>query len=465
LTQAEDEPVDEPQAAKWTKVDTSVLDAAALADADNEDSNEGDDGDEMPVDQAPFVLLADPLAAAPASLAPPDPPEPLPTFGYYICASDEVVIAASNVISLPRSDPLNSFFQDLHDGFLAFETIPDATGVKLLNKADFADEVGDWFVRGFGADVVTAKRLGIDFLSALSIGFSKPLPMMFSTEAIKLSFDWDASKPLPPCGYITSQKSMIFGLDPKTLPTPTTQLSLGGILEFLDLPGDHLLALNVTAGLILDTSTVPANRNAIWFSPWNNYETVLRLQFKLADEGALTSFITNNISSKIQIVTPRVIVRKRMSWFHNSDGFECIPDPQIIFSVSIKRDNGSHIDTILTFDMGIVTLTMRPNGTLVDFLDWMADLAGADKAEVGTINQWVGKVSSHLPTVLELRIQANSFGLQAFYVVMELEVELGKADGQSENVVFLVSESQPGFLSDVYECLDHLSLERSSTTS
>jgi hypothetical protein len=58
---------------------------------------------------------------------------------------------------------------------------------------------------------------------------------------------------------------------------------------------------------------------------------------------------------------------------------------------------------------------------------------------VTSISKWVSSISKKLPKVLELKIQATAAGLQAFFVVMELEIEFGKRDGQSENAAFLVS--------------------------
>jgi hypothetical protein len=414
------------------KVDKKVQ-AKMAKIASNKD--EGDDDDMGP---SAFGRLADAMVT-PLPPLPQPGPDRLPPTGYFICASDKAVISDINVLSLKSDDLLDRFFQDLHFGLMAFEDVPNANGVKLLSKTDFTDELCNWFVKALGAHSVTAKRIEGASLSALSIEFSVPFQMSFSTEAMYTALHWKLPL-LPPCSYLVSQGSMIFGL----AAAPGANPSLGGVLNFLGLPGDHLLALDTEAKLVLDTA--PASRNAIWFTPWDNYETVLRLQFTLVDESILTSFI-KTISPKLNFSKPKVIVRRRLTWFRNSGGFEYMIDPQIIFAVSVTRTGGSAIETIFTFERGVVTIIMRPSdGILLDFLGWMADLAGADSGEVKQIDNWVNRVSKKLPKVLELKIQATAAGLQAFFVVMELEVEFGKRNGQSENAAFLVSGRRCSFL-------------------
>jgi hypothetical protein len=192
----------------------------------------------------------------------------------------------------------------------------------------------------------------------LSIEFSAPFQTSFSTEAMYSALHWELPLLLP-CGYHVSQGSMIFGL----AAVPAANLSLSSMLDFLCLPKNHLLALDTEAKLVLDTA--PASRNAIWFTPWDNCETVLRLQI----------------------------------------------DPHIIFAVPVTRAGGSPIETIFTFEMDVMTIIMRPSdGTLLEFFGWMADLAGADSKEVREIDDWVRSVSKKLPKVLELQIQATAAG-------------------------------------------------------
>jgi hypothetical protein len=154
----------------------------------------------------------------------------------------------------------------------------------------------------------------------------------------------------------------------------------------------------------------------------------------------------------------KVIARRRVTRSIAQNGFNSFEDPQLMVTVTASPPDLTPLDAVFIFEFNLITLVIEPkDGTLEEVLGWLAYLTpGVSQDEVKAVKTWVDKISSHLPTIREMRLAINNGGLVMFYLDLEIDVDFGKSlDGSGKAAFFVRLNTPPSFYFSLF-CLPYL---------
>jgi hypothetical protein len=374
-------------------------------------------------------------------------PTALPNDGYFICASTAVVAASTNNALILGGNEvgaraaLDQFLDGLFSGVLALSTVPDTVGKPLLDDtSDFPDDLFLWFNAVLSANTILVRGVSNSPtpVTAFEIRITSPWELQFTTEAFLAD---PPMTPLPdmPFGFLALTSVLYLGLDLSSVNTTLQTTDLGSVLTFIGMDEVLLQALGSAIPLNLDRTS--GSRNAMWFTTDPQYQSIMRLQFTLADETSFRSFI-NSISSGLTITNLKLIVRNRISQIAFVDGFEARHTPQLIVTLTVNPQGLTPMDAVFVFEFNVITLVIKPkDGSLEEMLGWLAFLTpGANADDVKSVKDWVATVSPKgTVTIREMRLAIGDSAIQSFYLDLEVDVDFGKSPDGSGKVAFFVS--------------------------
>jgi hypothetical protein len=374
-------------------------------------------------------------------------PTAMPADGYFICASSTVVVAATNTLVLSSTDAgakaaLDQFLDGLQSGVLSLTAAPDSTGKPVQDQSsDFPDDLFLWFSAVLNTSTIIVSGIpgSVTPVTGFEVRITKPWNMQFTTDAFT---NQPPFSPLPDMffGFYPSTLLLYLGLDLASTNTTLKDTTLAEVLEFISMDAGILQTLS--GGLPLTLDEAATSRNTMWFGSSPDYNSIIRLQFRLSDKSNMFTDFMNSLSSKMNFSNLRLIVRKNITRLEREDGYEARQNPGLMVTLTMTPpDDLAAMDAVLIFEYKVITLVVEPsNGSLEQMLGWLAFLTpGTNADDVKKVKDWIALVSDNLPRIREMRIAIGNNQIQSFFLDLELDVDFGKSADSTGKVAFFVS--------------------------
>ncbi|KAF3288811.1 hypothetical protein TWF970_005865 [Orbilia oligospora] len=314
------------------------------------------------------------------------------------------------VVRLPAAHPMFDFMEEMAWRLLIVDQKPVSGKDIPISEAD---EVAKWFAtvhgnkalplsirfetwpppnavstsdRDITLDATTIPVLSFDFL----IGENKI--MMDTTSAAGVLDGLDKSV-LQDMTDIYAM--LIFGLNPAT---PSFEVSLTDVAKFFGYSMDDFLLFRILGQMTLkldieSTTATERKRNALWFSPGQNWETVLRLQF-LAETPTINDLLRQHLSdfsiSNAKVIGKTIATRKTE---RSGDVAAC--ESQLTFMLDF--DIGViKLEASLELSETEVLLRLRNNQSpkmgLQDILSWLGKKLGENTLNLNELLQSASEI-------------------------------------------------------------------------
>jgi hypothetical protein len=361
---------------------------------------------------------------------------------------------------LQEGTGIDNFVSMLIDEVLILQSAPTESNLSV--EFDYSsDQLATWmrlfdpkatFMLGF--DNTTDKNItSFDF--HLTTPSKWDLTFSSSPTALLFAFgDEGAKVPVP--GLMPDGNLLYFGLDKSRSKVATATVK--DLFRFVGLPASPPSAIeNWTTSLKPESAA--SKHNAMWLTPSNYYQTIVRLQFTLDDPSvavlqtvisqALKSFTFN----EVDIICKKVLTRAKSGgkYIAVSDG-----EVMIEANCSLKpKERELKITAGIVFYVGGYDLTLRfdDQDALGVILEWLAELAGQDFKFIEALvddekNSPFGK-NIFLRRV-KIGLDASIDGLKVAFRRFSLDIEVKASFGQ--NPVFLLSyhwEKKQGTLQSI----------------
>ncbi|KAM3513554.1 hypothetical protein MY11210_002841 [Beauveria gryllotalpidicola] len=334
---------------------------------------------------------------------------------YYIyCSGTATALGSSSATVLAAASVLDQLVSSLHYKQLVFTAKPTTSSTSFL--AD--DEWNIWFTACFPSASFSATADSDGNIDAFRLSFDFPTAgdntLVFSSAAASISHSFGQSAAtLPAPGMLTDPCILVFGLDTANTTAWTQGASMASLLEYAGLDNAAALVPNATA-----TLDMSAGRNAIWFTPWSSYKTVLRLVFT-AESDALESFL-GDVNSFTNISCSGVsVVLSATHTILECGGVSAMRRATVTMLASCSIDVSTS-DTV-SFEMVLeicqnavgITLVTDASVKLSTILAWLKSVIGLDSDF---------EIDSWLQT--KLGIQDVSIGLRRIFVNLDTESTL-----------------------------------------
>ncbi|KAK6503379.1 hypothetical protein TWF481_008399 [Arthrobotrys musiformis] len=361
--------------------------------------------------------------------------------------------ADASVIRLPAAHPMFDFMEEMAWRLLIIDQKP-VSGKDI--RISEADEVAKWFATVHGntalplsirfetwpppnavgtsdnhitLDATTMPVLSFDFL----IGENKI--MMDTTSAADVVDGLDKSV-LQDMTEIYAM--LIFGLNPAT---PSFRVSLTDVAKFFGYSMDNFLLFRIlgqmTLKLDIESATATEKkRNALWFSPGESWETVLRLQF-FAETPTIDDLLRQHLSD-FKISNAKVIGKTIATRKTERSGEVAHCESQLTFLLDF--DIGAiKFEASLEFSKTEVLLRLRNNKSpkmgLQDILSWLGKKLGENTLNLNELLQSASEILDAskivfrgLDIVLAVGEDGNLTGIDKIGISFQVQVNIGEYD-------------------------------------
>ncbi|KAK6333228.1 hypothetical protein TWF718_011049 [Orbilia javanica] len=361
--------------------------------------------------------------------------------------------ADASVVRLPAAHPMFDFMEQMAWRLLIIDQKP-VSGKDI--RISEADEVAKWFATIHGnkalplsirfetwpppnavgtpdsditLDATTMPVLSFDFL----IGENKI--MMDTTSAAGVLDGLDKSV----LREMTDIYAMlIFGLNPAT---PSFRVPLTDVAKFFGYSMDNFLLFRIlgqmTLKLDIESATATEKkRNALWFSPGERWETVLRLQF-FAETPTIDDLLREHLSdfkiSNAKVIGKTIATRKTE---RSGDVADC--ESQLTFLLDF--DIGAiKLEASLEFSKTEVLLRLRnnklPKMGLQDILSWLGKKLGENTLNLNELLQSASEILDAskvvfrgLDIVLAVGENGKLTGIDKIGISFQVQVNIGEYD-------------------------------------
>ncbi|KAF3909810.1 hypothetical protein ABW21_db0202232 [Orbilia brochopaga] len=360
--------------------------------------------------------------------------------------------AGEPVIRIPEAHPIFNFMEEIESQALIINRKPVSRENIRLSEAD---EVGRWFATIHGnrdlplsikfetwpppnaivrvpdlditLDATTMPILSFDFL----IGDKHKIAMdTASAEGVLDGLDTSILQSM------TKWSSMlIFGLNPDT---PSFDVPLADVAKFFGYSMDKFFVLKILGRMTLklDIETPGANekkRNALWFRPGENWQTVLRLQF-LAETPTIDDLLRKHISdfkiSNARVIGKTVATRKRVS---TGEVANC--ESQLTFLLDFEFDT-LKVEATIEVSGKSILLRLRNNHSaktgIGGILSWLGKKLGENTLNLNELLKSAGEILDEstitfrsLDIVLGVREDGNLTGIDRINLSFQVLVKIG----------------------------------------
>ncbi|KAI0901553.1 hypothetical protein F4806DRAFT_490030 [Annulohypoxylon nitens] len=349
---------------------------------------------------------------------------------------------------------IDNFVSTLINQVMILKTLP--TDSNLIVPFDVSDNLATWMKF---QDPAAEFSLSFDNASDKNIqsfGFhlTKPWGLTFSssTEALLFSFGPNVGLegPRVPIPGVNEDGTMLyFGLDPRYSNIATSTIK--GLFDFAGIRSSPPSVLaNWTVSLEKEGSS--PKRNALWFSPVNYYQSIVRLQFSLdaTNTTQFQEFIAGSLPSfKFEGVD--VICKKVLTSATSGGKLVAVESGEVSIEAHCSiTPKGKE----LKMSAGIsfysrrydLTLMLDSDDALSVILEWLAELAGVDTSFIQPLLDNGGLFGKSLfLRQIKVSLEATEGGketkIASFSLDIEAKTTLGQAKDQPNPVVFLLNYS------------------------
>lgn len=387
------------------------------------------------------------------SLSVPQAAEPKPFVPFYTATEGAgVFFFAKDIPSPPgkyhvvTNDEEKLFISWLHRRVIGLtaEFPADAAG-----SSDFLadDEVLVWMKSAFGTSTtlsVKGKAASIQcFDLSIALTTTSTATLEFSTEAIPLQFDLaeGAATVIPfilGWGVFKQFPIMIFGLKSGY---ETTVGELWKLAGFTTSPPINV-KLQIASSLSDDAKT-HFKRNAVFFSPLEDYKTLLRLQFEVTELDDIKNLFKELFSEKFVFKEADFTLRKTFVHRWSSEGTASVyAQGEILMRAAASIGSLDFSFTFLLSDtVHQAILDFTAGADLWTAVEWMGELFGADLGFKSWLPEDLLKDIKLSRIVLSFQ-PGEKIKLISGCVTFEVDLAFG-AENDGERVVILLSYSWP----------------------
>lgn len=355
---------------------------------------------------------------------PPSPPAPPP--GPFTVYSSVAKQGGTGVVkTLTSGTNIDNFVRQLSTSRLVFPRAPSSSSPETI-PLDPSDITFKWLTLLDPNGTVSAgfHDAATQDIDNFQVHMTAPWDMMFSSAPTFLvtafgsvgSGPLGAASKIPVPGLKDNGNLLYMGLDPTTKSVTT---SVKEIFTFVGLSSPPLSEF-APWGVTLHLSADPEKpiRNALWYSPLNYDQTIVRLQFSLVDPDRTTlqSYIAKALPSlefrSVDFICRRVITGTTTDGEVSASArgevliqTECLLVPkgrdlQIKAGITISQDQYN-----LTFQLDD---QIKGHSALGDILAWLAECVGIQSDDFGfvtdTIMQQDGKSFGDAVTLRQIKM-------------------------------------------------------------
>jgi hypothetical protein len=336
------------------------------------------------------------------------------TDGYYIyCSGTATSLGSSSATVLTAGSVLDQLVSQLHYKQMVFTAKPAAGSTTPTNFLT-NDEWNLYFTACFDSAKFSATADSNGDLNAIQLSFDFPVAggknLVFSSGSAAILANFGQSATIPAPGMLTDPCILVFGLDTASTTAWADGISMASLLDYTGLENTASLMSSLTATLDMATA---ANRNAIWFTPWANYKTTVRLVFT-AESDALKTFL-GDIDSFTNVTCSDVsVVLRATHTMIRPGGISAMRNGtlSVLATCSIDISSSDTVSFELVLDicqdsLGI-TLVTDATVTLSTIYDWLKSIIGLDNDF--EINDWLQT---------NLNIKDASIGLRRIFINLD----------------------------------------------
>lgn len=393
--------------------------------------------------------------------------------GYYFSSDIPPDVKPDDPVEvLAKDTPFHSFVDALHRGVLILEKNPhQSETVPLL-------EIDEW--RCWMFEVLPAVELLAIVQDPSAAGQPRPFPefrlslnignqiLSFGTGFAKDAFDY-SNDILDQ--FRSEEDALVFGLDPQsyTTLTPMTLHDVANLMGMKDSAVVRALG-NPQLKLVPSANSLGPkprkSRNALWFSPYEQYETVLRLQFECIELNKLASWLKMAVPG-FEILSSSIIAKTTSTWVMMADGNGAASDNTITLVARCSIEQ-IHFQCVVAWKESSIRLTLQTDDkdadVLKSILDWLAGahgIKGLDLSDWLKMAQEDGCIQTprlrRLILTIKLDDKGNPSSIMDISLSLELCLKFGKPENDEVNsVVFLFTfgwtEAQGGYLNGTLWC-------------
>ncbi|KLU85796.1 hypothetical protein MAPG_04816, partial [Magnaporthiopsis poae ATCC 64411] len=329
-----------------------------------------------------------------------------------------------------------------------------------------SDETAQWFakidaVAAVLVEAATAQAPKV--ITSFNVDLIKPVPLTFSSDsAVLVSAFGGSTSRIPAPGLIKDGSVLACGLDfDKTFgDTKEIKTNVGGLFQFAGMPGSREFLPDkigdMPVSLKKSDGEAKLRRNALWFTPADSFQTIVRLQFSLGlAESAPLQTVIGGALPGFTLKSAEAVTKRKVSLAKTSKGVIPLIDGQVTFAItcSVQATDGPEVTTTAAVDFTSTTITLTflftsQQNPLDGILQWLVERSKEPDLKK-FVDRMLAKSENDKPLISDLALRRLSVGLDvgtnknspslaSFSFDIEALTTFGTADGQPP-AAFLLS--------------------------
>lgn len=402
---------------------------------------------------------------------PPSPPAP-PSGPFTVYSSAAKQGGTGSVKTLTAKTNIDNFVRQLSTSSLVFPRAPTSSSPETI-PLDPSDITFKWLTLLDPGGTVSASfhDAATQNIDNFQVHMAAPWDLVFSSDPTFLVTTFGSQgnatvgpvSKVPVPGLKDDGNLLYMGLDPTTAPVTT---SVKELFAFAGLDSPPLSEF-APWGVTLHVSSDPAKpiRNALWYSPLNYDQTILRLQFSLsdADRATLQSYIAKALPS-LEFISVDFICRRTITGTTTGGKVSASAEGEVLIETECHLVPKGH-DLLVRAGISIFRdqyrLTfqldeqIKGHSALGDILAWLAECVGLQPDDFSFVTDMIMQQDGKsFGDALELRRIEISLGtkdggktpkLMSFRVDIQATATFGHGNGSdgkpkdADPVVFLLT--------------------------
>ncbi|KAH8702294.1 hypothetical protein BGW36DRAFT_424574 [Talaromyces proteolyticus] len=311
---------------------------------------------------------------------------------YYIYSSDAGQSGGTNKLILKKDLPIDDFVSRLKNKVIILQETPEADEYTPCDASDeWVKWVGNFGENGQVSAMVDPELEPDEALQSFQFNVAGPggqaLVFESSAEALESAFGSEAAGLVDPPGALVTSSVLLYSglIEPSSNLTAKVEdlFNYVGQEELLENLPSSLTALTAT----ISSSTYEGRRNALWFNPELDSQTILRLQYQLDAKNAFEGLLQNQVPG-LEFIEFAAICRKIMTEGQTADDELVGVDQGTVSLQATCTVSNTKMAAPLQMTMGIdfsesgMTFILKPSqqsdGNLDDVLKWLEGVVASN---------------------------------------------------------------------------------------
>lgn len=293
---------------------------------------------------------------------------------------------------------------------------------------DATDKTAQWFAQiDAVASVLVTGPEAAKVIASFHIDLVKPVPLSFSSDPDVLASAFgDSASKIPAPGLVKNGAVLVCGLDfGQTFgDTKEIKTNVGGLFQFAGMPSARGYLPDKIADIPVslknsDGDPKKARRNALWFTPADSYQTVMRLQFSLGlAESAPLQNVLGGALPGFTLKSAEAVTKRNLSLAKTSDGPMPLISGQVTFAItcSVKALDGPEVTATAAVDFTSSTVTLtfvfESEDPLDGVLQWLAERSNEPTLK-DAVRGLLEKIENEKPILSRFALRRLSVGLDS----------------------------------------------------